>query len=250
MASSQWSNQWTCGWRMGVAELSFTAVRKRRVFEDVARQIQRLIVDGALSPGQLLPPERQLAERFGVSRNSVRDAIRTLELTGLVVPRHGEGNVVADVSPETLVAPLATLLLRKRKLVGELLDVRKMLEPALAARAAVHASDEQIAHLDEVLRRQAEKTARGESTVDEDAEFHYAIAVAAGNSVVRKLLDVLMDLLRETRGRSLQVPGRLERSLAGHRRVLEAIRGRDAEEAERAVRQHLEEIESMVMKRL
>ncbi len=234
----------------GVADLTFTAVRKTRVFEDVARQIQRLIVDGVVKPGQLLPPERQLAEQFGVSRNSVRDAIRALELSGLVVARHGEGNVVADVSPETLVAPLATLLLRKRKLVAELLDVRKILEPALAARAAVHASDEEIAHLEELLQRQAEKAARGESTVEDDSEFHYAIAVAAGNSVVRKLLDVLMDLLRETRARSLQVEGRLQRSLAGHRRVLQAIQRHDADEAEHAVRQHLEEIESIVMKRL
>ncbi len=235
---------------MAVAEPTFTTVRKRRVFEDVARQIQRLIIDGVLKPGELLPPERQLAERLGVSRTSVRDAIRTLELTGLVVARHGEGNVVADVSPDTLVAPLATLLLQKRKLVAELLDVRKILEPALAARAAVHASAEQVAHLEDVLRRQAEKAARGESTVEEDSEFHYTVALAAGTSVVRKLLDVLMDLLRETRARSLQVEGRLQRSLAGHRHVLQAIRRHDAAEAERAVRQHLEEIEAIVMKRL
>jgi GntR family transcriptional regulator, transcriptional repressor for pyruvate dehydrogenase complex len=232
------------------AELSFTAVRKTRVFEDVARQIQRLIVDGTLKPGQLLPPERQLAEQFGVSRTSVRDAIRTLELSGLVVPRHGEGNVVADVSAETLVAPLATLLLKKRKLVTELLDVRKMLEPSLAARAAVHASAEDIAHLEEILRRQRQKTARGESTIEEDSEFHYAIALAAGNSVVRTLLDVLMDLLRESRARSLQVTGRLERSLTGHRRVLDAIRQHDAAGAERAARRHVEEIEAIVMKSL
>jgi GntR family transcriptional regulator, transcriptional repressor for pyruvate dehydrogenase complex len=234
----------------GDAELSFTAVRKTRVFEDVARQIQRLIVDGVLKPGELLPPERQLAEQFGVSRTSVRDAIRALELTGLVIARHGEGNVVADVSADTLVAPIATLLLRKRKLVAELLDVRRMLEPALAARAAVHATDEEIAHLEEILRRQRERTARGESTIEEDSEFHYSIALAARNSVVRALLDVLMDLLRETRARSLQVDGRLERSLAGHRRILDAIKRRDAEGAERAVRQHLDEIESIVMKRL
>ena len=235
---------------MAVPELAFTAVRKTRVFEDVARQIQRLIVDGVLTPGELLPPERQLAEQFGVSRNSVRDAIRALELTGFVIARHGEGNVVADVSADTLVAPIATLLLHKRKLVAELLDVRRMIEPALAARAAVHASDEEIAHLEEILDRQRQKTGRGESTVEEDSQFHYSIALAAGNSVVRKLLDVLMDLLRETRARSLQVEGRLERSLAGHRRVLDAIRRRDARGAERAVRQHLDEIESIVMKKL
>jgi GntR family transcriptional regulator, transcriptional repressor for pyruvate dehydrogenase complex len=235
---------------LDAAELAFTAVRKKRVFEDVARQIQKLIVDGVLEPGDLLPPERQLAECFGVSRNSVRDAIRVLEFTGLVLARHGEGNVVADVSAETLVAPIALLLVRKRKLVVELLDVRKMLEPALAARAALHASDEQISLLESILRRQRDKALRGQVTVEEDTEFHYTIALAARNGVVLKLLDVLMDLLRETRTRSLQVEGRLQRSLAGHRRVLEAIKARDAAAAERAVREHLEEIESMVLKGL
>jgi GntR family transcriptional repressor for pyruvate dehydrogenase complex len=233
---------------LDASELSFTAVRKKRLFEDVARQVQALIVDGVLKPGDLLPPERQLAERFGVSRNSVRDAIRVLELTGLVVARHGEGNVVADVSTETLLAPIAQLLLRKRKLVAELLDVRKLLEPGLAARAASNASDEDIARMESILSRQRDKALRGESTVEEDSEFHYAIALAAQNGVVLKLLDMLMDLLRETRVRSLQVEGRLERSLAGHVRMLEAIKRRDPAAAERAVRRHLEEIASIVLK--
>ncbi|HEX7623019.1 MAG TPA: FadR/GntR family transcriptional regulator [Anaeromyxobacteraceae bacterium] len=235
---------------MDADQLTFTAVRKKRLFEDVTRQVQKLIVDGVLKPGDRLPPERQLAELFGVSRNSVRDAIRVLELTGMVIPRHGEGNVVADVSTEMLVAPIAMLLLRKRKLVAELLDVRKMLEPALAARAAVHASTDQIARLESIVRRQQDKVLHGQTAIEEDSEFHYTIALAAQNSVVLKLLDVLMDLLRESRARSLQVEGRRERSLAGHRRVLEAIKRRDAAAAERAVRQHLEEIESIVLKEL
>jgi len=231
-------------------EVAFTAVRRTRVFEGIAQQIQRLIVDGALKPGDRLPPERELAERFAVGRSSVRDAIRTLELVGLVVPRQGEGTVVADVSPEAVVTPIASVLLRKRELIAELLDIRKMIEPALAARAAVRASDEDIARLEDVLRRQREKTLRGESAVEEDTEFHYVIALAAKNSVVRSVLDVLMGLLRETRALSLQTRGRPQRSLAGHRRVLEAIKRRDPAAAERAVRQHVEEIESIVLKKL
>lgn len=230
--------------------VSFTAVRRTRVFQDVAQQIQRLIVDGALKPGDKLPPERELAERLGVSRGSVRDAIRTLELVGLVVPRQGEGNVVADLSSDALAMPIASVLLRKRELIAELLDIRKMLEPALAARAAANASPEDVAHLEEILRRQREKVVRGEPTIEEDTEFHYAIAVAARNGVVRKVLDVLMDLLRETRSRSLQLQGRPQRSLAGHRRVLDAIKRRDAAAAERAVKQHLQEIEGIVLKKL
>jgi len=164
--------------------------------------------------------------------------------------RQGEGTVVADVSPEAVVTPIARVLVRKRELVAELLDVRKMIEPALAARAALRASDEDIARLEDVLRRQREKVLRAESTVEEDTEFHYLIALAAKNSVVKSVLDVLMGLLRETRALSLQTRGRPQRSLAGHRRVLEAIKRRDPDAAERAVRQHVEEIEAIVLKKL
>jgi GntR family transcriptional repressor for pyruvate dehydrogenase complex len=251
----QSSDHWTCGPLDGeeavaTPEVAFTAVKKTRVFEGVAQQMQRLIVDGALKPGDLLPPERELAERFAVSRSSVRDAIRTLELAGLVVPRQGEGTVVADLSPETVVMPLSHVLLRKRELISELLDVRKVIEPALAARAAKNATAEEIAHLEEILRRQREKVLRGEATVGEDDEFHYTIALAARNSVMRKVVDVLMRLLHETRARSLQTAGRPQRSLAGHRRVLAAIKRRDPAAAERAVRRHVEEIESIVLKKI
>lgn len=230
--------------------VAFTAVRKTRVFEGVAQQIQQLIVKGALKPGERLPPERELCARLGVSRGSLRDAIRILELAGLVVPRQGEGTVVADLSPETIAAPIAQILVRKRELVAELLDVRKMIEPHLAARAAERATAEEIARLEDILRRQREKALRGESTIDEDGEFHYQLALAAKNGVVRSVLDVLMQLLRETRARSLQSPGRPRRSLEGHERVLDAIRRHDPAAAEAAVRRHLEEIEQIVMKKL
>jgi len=146
--------------------------------------------------------------------------------------------------------PLVSVLVRKRHLVAELVDVRQMLEPALAARAAANATEEEIAQLEDILKRQAKKMGQGEETVTEDSEFHYAIARAARNSVVIKVLDVLMDLLRESRTRSLQVPGRRERSYAGHRRILRAIRSRDGSAAAAAARQHLREIQEVVMRKL
>src|SRR2546430_8105791 len=132
-------------------------VRKTRIYEEVASQIQRLITDGRLRPGDHLPPERELAERFGVSRTSVRDAIRVLELMGLLEPRQGEGTVVRDLSPDSLVSPLASLLVRNRTLLADLLDVRKMIEPALAARAAVHASGHELAPPGQMLPPHAAK---------------------------------------------------------------------------------------------
>lgn len=235
---------------MADVKTEFEAVRKTKLYEEVAKQIERLIVEGGLKSGDKLPPERELAEMFQVSRSSLRDAIRTLELTGLLEPRHGEGTVVCDLSADLLVNPLANMLTRKRELVAELLDVRKMLEPPLAARAAAHASPEEIAYLEDILRRQKEMVRRGELAIEEDSEFHYTIAMAAKNSVVQKVLDVLMDLLRTSRERSLQVEGRRQRSLAGHRRILKAIRQRDSTAAERAMRRHLKEIEEIVLKKL
>ena len=230
------------------AAVEFEAVRKERRYEQVAEQIQKLIAQGTLKPGDRLPPERELATRFGVARSSIRDAVRTLEVMGILEPRQGAGTVVRDLSADSLVVPLATVLVRKRELVSELLDVRRMLEPGLAARAAKNATVEEVLELEDILRRQAVKLRRGEPSIEEDSEFHYVIGKAARNSVVLKVLDVLMDLLRESRARSLQAPGRPERSYAGHMRVLRAIKRRDPEAAEKAVRKHLEEIESIVMR--
>jgi len=209
-----------------------------------------LIRDGRLNPGDKLPPERELAEAFGVSRTSVRDAIRVLEMQGMVEPRQGDGTVVRDLSPDSLVSPLASVLARNGRLLTELLDVRKILEPPLAARAAAHASEEDVNKLRAILDRQTEKVRRGELAIDEDTQFHYMIATAAKNSVVMRVVDVLMDLLRESRERSLQVKGRLQKSLAGHRQIFGAIRSRDQAAAEAAMRQHLQEIEDVIVGRI
>ena len=223
----------------------FESIRKNKVYEEVARQIERMILQ-KMHPGDKLPAERELAEMFGVSRSSIRDAMRSLELVGLVEPRQGAGTVVREISPDLLVTPLSNVIAHKRQLVGELLDFRKMLEPALAARAALRASVQEIIEMEEILRRQSEKLSRGELAIEEDSEFHYTIAMGSGNSVVLKVLDVVMDLLRETRARSLQREGRPEKSLAGHRRILAAIKRRDRAAAEAAMRQHLKDIEQIV----
>jgi len=224
----------------------FETIRRNKVYEEVARQIERLILT-KLRPGDKLPAERELAEMLGVSRSSIRDAMRSLELVGLVEPRQGAGTVVREISPDILVTPLSNILAHKRQMVGELLDFRKMLEPPLAARAATHASPEKVAEMDEILRRQDEKLSRGELAIEEDNQFHDAIARASGNSVVLKVLDILMDLLRETRALSLQRKGRPQKSIAGHRRILAAIRRRDPGAAETAMRQHIRDIEQIVV---
>jgi GntR family transcriptional regulator, transcriptional repressor for pyruvate dehydrogenase complex len=104
--------------------------------------------------------------------------------------------------------------------------------------------------MQEILQRQEQKLSDGEAAIAEDAEFHYSVALASGNSVVLKLLDMVMDLLRDTRERSLQLEGRPQKSLAGHRRILAAIKRHDAEAAKAAMRRHIEDIEEIVIDKL
>jgi len=230
------------------ASAGFEAIPRSKVYQEVARQLERRITE-EMKPGDRLPPERELVRLLGVSRGSVRDAIRTLELMGLLEPRQGVGTVVCD--PEAMRAnPLANALLEKRKMVAELLDVRKTIEPSLAGRAALHASRCEISDMEDILARQEAKVREGELGIAEDNEFHYSIALASGNSVFLKVVDVLMDLLRETRERSLQGEGRQEKSLAGHRRILSALERGDSAAAEAAMLRHLQEIENIVLKKL
>jgi len=226
----------------------FEAIPRNKVYQEVARQLERRITE-ELKPGDLLPPERELARMLGVSRSSVRDAIRSLELMGLLEPRQGIGTVVCN--PAAAAAnPLADALLEKRKTVADLLDVRKMIEPPLAHRAALRISSDEIANMEDILLRQETNVRAGELGIEEDSQFHYAIAMASDNAAILKVVDVLMDMLRETRERSLQAEGRQEKSLAGHYRILSALKRGDAAAAEAAMRRHLREVEDIVLKKL
>lgn len=230
-------------------QTEFQAIRKNRVHEEVAKQLEQLILK-KLHPGDKLPAERELAGMLGVSRSSIRDAMRRLHVIGLVEPRQGAGTVVREISSEALISPLAGVISHKRQMVGELLDFRIMLEPPLAGRAAEHASVVQVRQMEDILGRQDSLVRAGHLAVEEDTEFHYCIAQSSGNSVVLRVLDVVMDMLRETRSRSLQTEGRPLKSLAGHKRILAAIKKRDAAGAESAMRQHLTDVQSIVLHKL
>src|SRR5437879_3546242 len=153
---------------MALAKVEIEAVHKTKVYKTVADQLQRKIRDGQIKVGDWLPPERELAKMIHVSRSSLLDAIRNLAQLGLLEARHGEGTVVRDPSAESLVNPLATLIANQRELLSDLLEFRRMIEPTLAARAAAHASAEEITQMAEILGRQKEKVDRGELAIEEE----------------------------------------------------------------------------------
>ncbi len=223
------------------------AIKKTRIYEDIVAQIKLLIADGKLRAGDQLPSERELSEMFQVSRASVREAIRALESIGLIEIRQGEGTYIAS-SVETLLTSVASALAQQRDPLTPVFEARKILEPATAALAAQRATPEEVAKLEAILADQERQIAEGETGVEADTRFHYALAHAAKNEILVRLDEAIVDSLLETRVRSLRSQGRPTRSLAGHREILEAIRSKDPARAREAMLHHLETIEHNVLK--
>jgi len=209
--------------------------------------VKAMIADGKLKGGDRLPPERDLAEKFVVSRTSVREALRALESLGLVEIRPGEGTFVRQVSIDTLIEPLALLMVSQREAIGELFEARRLIEPALAALAARRATPEELQEMHRILEEQAKEVAAGRTGLEQDAEFHAAIGAAAHNRAITRIAHAVMDLLRQSREESLNTPGRPTRSHEDHRRLLAAIRARDEAAARQAMIDHLRAVEGLVL---
>ena len=223
-------------------ELIHTA-KRQRLYEDIVRQFHALIREGVLKHGDRLPSERTLAGRFKVSRSSIREAIRSLELQGLVVSKRGSGTFIDTENLDSVVALVAAVLNTGADKLRDIFEMRHLLEPQIAALAAQRATGEEVQRMREILEEQERQIARGETGVEADTAFHFALASAAHNSALVKVVSAVEDILQRSRDRSLQEPGRPRRSLDSHRQMLQAIETGDADEARRAMEHHLTAVE-------
>src|SRR5256885_845059 len=204
-----------------------------------------MIAEGRLKSGDQLPPERDLAEKFVVTRTPGREARRALESLGLVEIRPGEGTCVREVWVESLTEPFALVMASQRAAIGELFEARQMIEPALAVLAARRATPEELHEMERILEEQAKEVAAGRTGLEQDADFHSAIGAAAHNRAITRIAHAVMDLLRQSREESLNTPGRPTRSHEDHRRLLAAIRARDEAGARQAMIDHLQAVEGL-----
>jgi GntR family transcriptional repressor for pyruvate dehydrogenase complex len=227
--------------------MDLAPIRSTRIYEEIIRQVKQMIAEGRLKSGDRLPPERDLAEKFVVSRTSLREALRALESLGLVEIRPGEGTFVRKVSVEALIQPLALIMASQREAIGELFEARRLLEPAIAALASGRATPEEIQEMERILDEQSKAIAAGNTGLAQDAAFHAAIGIAAHNRAITRIAHALMDLLTQSREESLNTPGRPTRSHEDHRRILAAIGRRDERAAELAMREHLQAVEALVL---
>src|SRR2546427_11748123 len=128
----------------GRQRIELGPIKSTRIYEEIVRQVKQLIAEGRLKSGDQLPPERDLAEKFVVSRTSVREALRALESLGFVEIRPGEGTFVREMSVDSLVGPLALVMTAQREAIGELFEARRVLEPSIASLAASRATPEEV----------------------------------------------------------------------------------------------------------
>jgi GntR family transcriptional repressor for pyruvate dehydrogenase complex len=195
------------------------------VTDEAIARIREMIAEGRLKPGDRLPKEADLAALLGLSRNSLREAVRALSLIHVLDVRQGDGTYVTGLEPERLLEAVGFMVeLRHDTSLLEVFEVRRLLEPAATARAAELISAEQLAELEQELLR-AEGAHSVEELVAHDLDFHRMIVQAAGNQVLSALLVQLNSpTVRARVWRGLTQEGALERTLAEHRGLVAALR--------------------------
>lgn len=198
--------------------------------DDAIRQIKGLIQAGQLKPGDRLPPEHELSERLGISRSSLREAVKMLEALRVLDVRRGDGTYVTSLQPQLLLETMSFILdFHQSRAVLDVLEVRGILETASARAAAARATADDLARIATAIDG-VEASTSIEDLVDHDLEFHAAIAAATGNGYLASLIDAVSgQTVRARVWRGLTESVAVERTLHEHRQIAQAIAACDAE---------------------
>lgn len=221
----------------------YKLVRTSRLYEQIVQQIEESIVSGSLKPGDQLPAERDLAQRFGVSRTAVREAVKALREKGLVEAYSGKGTFITDGTTQAVRQSLDLMVkIGQTEGSNHLAEVRAILEPEIAALAATRIQEAELTTMREAVSTMDKAGQDPDAYIEADLDFHLALAEGAANPLILSLLDSIVGLLREQRLRIFRVPGGPERGQIHHKRILEAVEKHDAEMARQAMRAHLSQV--------
>jgi GntR family transcriptional repressor for pyruvate dehydrogenase complex len=204
------------------------------------------VVNGDWKPGDRIPPERELCQQLGIARTSLREALKAMELVGMLDSRVGDGTFVCPRS-EFLARPLLWAFTGTDETeLRDVMEARVLLERDLAGLAAERGSEEEIAHIGDAVRAMRDSVASGTLMIEADMRFHLAVAEAAHNGVLQNAVQLLRNLMRHWINLKLLIPNVPTRVLNQHDQIYEAIRRRDAEAARAAMRKHLEDTMRLV----
>ena len=221
----------------------YRAVKTSRLYEQIVQQVEESILKGLLKPGDQLPAERDLAQRFGVSRTAVREAVKTLREKGLVEAYSGRGTFVTNGTTHAIRQSLDVLIrINQQEGWTHLAELRYVLEPEIAALAAPRIEEQLLTTMREAVAAMDRSLHEPDAYVEADLDFHLALAEAAGNPLILSLLDSIVMLLREQRRRIFTVDGGPEHGQFHHKRILAAVEARNADAAREAMRDHLRQV--------
>jgi DNA-binding FadR family transcriptional regulator len=227
------------------ASFDVPPVRRRKLYEEIVEQIERLMLEGRLAPGDQLPSERDLMSRFQVGRTAVREALFALNRMGLISLQNGERALVTRPTPRILLNELSASvrhMLSASDGVRNFQNARVLFETALARDAAANATDEDIGRLEAALVRNRQTLGDAEAFIASDVAFHYVLAEMPRNPIFTALHAAIAEWLQEQRATSVHEHGSPEAAYRAHERIFRAVKDHDVDEAERAMRDHLEEV--------
>jgi GntR family transcriptional repressor for pyruvate dehydrogenase complex len=221
-------------------------VTRPRLYEVIVEQLCAYIADNEMGPGDRLPAERDLAANLGVSRASLSQALVALEVQGVLSVRHGDGAVlVRRPAEERAIKALREHADR----IPDIIEAREALEVKLAGLAAARRTDAEMAAIDAAIAKMESEIEVGERGVTGDEMFHEAMTTAAHSSLLAKLMHEISGLIKETRIESLSQEDRPRASLEGHKRIADAVRKQDAQQAERAMADHIRLVSDVALLR-
>jgi GntR family transcriptional repressor for pyruvate dehydrogenase complex len=223
--------------------LTLQTVHRQRLSYEVVRQLEDLILSNDLSIGDVLPPERELAARLGVSRNILREAISSMVQKRLLEVRQGSGTYVACPTAELLGDSLTFFVKLNATGFYELLETRVALEVQIAELAAIRCTQEDILMMETRLSELELVLGDADQYVEADICFHTSLAEAAKNTVLRLLLNTIRGATRENiRLLTKRHPTATEEAMKHHRLIIKAIKQHQPEEAREAMRKHLDSV--------
>jgi GntR family transcriptional regulator, transcriptional repressor for pyruvate dehydrogenase complex len=205
--------------------------------------IKRMIQAGDLRPGEKLPPERELAAALGVSRNSLREAIRALALMKVLESRQGDGTYVTSLDLQSLIEPVSFLLSLDPNALAHLFEARRILEAETAALAAARITDEELDELRAGLEEMRAKAGHREEFLQADMRMHHMITSAAKNPLLAQLMGSITGLGLRSRMQTVQAPGITGPVIDDHASILLALEHHDSDAARQAMLEHLERVE-------
>jgi GntR family transcriptional regulator, transcriptional repressor for pyruvate dehydrogenase complex len=228
--------------------MEFKEIAPVRLYESVIEQIMDLIKNNELKPGDKLPPERELAEKLSISRNSLREAFRVLESRGLIKSKPGGGRFIREIRENDHNNTENIILSLEKSSILELLEAREIFEVKIAEIAAQRATLEDIEIIEEALNKMNQKEElKDDKKTESDTEFHLAIAGASHNFVFVNIMKLHLDLLKETREKTWQIPGRREKQYQEHQAIFQAIKEHNSKKAGEAMLKHLRNIREIVV---